>query len=127
MISGILTSEVGPVLIGGFDSTDFGDRSIEERDFGTGEDGFGAGEVGFGTGEGDPESDLVDPFLAILLILGVADAVFPFKASDRPDLLNVRNIKAFLHPYYKTTNIRKAMQDIQTQIILKGKPFRTST
>lgn len=75
------------------DSADFGDRSSKERDFGTGEDGFatdgdtfGTGEDGFCAGEGEPESDLVDPFLGTLLTLGVADVVLPFEASDRPDL-----------------------------------------
>ncbi|THU44347.1 hypothetical protein C4D60_Mb02t06450 [Musa balbisiana] len=80
-------------LISGLDSADFGDRSSKERDFGTGEDGFatdgdtfGTGEDGFCAGEGEPESDLVDPFLGTLLTLGVADVVLPFEASDRPDL-----------------------------------------
>lgn len=76
------------VLIGGLDSTDFGERSIKDRGFGTGEGDFGTGDDGFCRGEGEPESHLMDPFLATLLTLGVAVVVMPFEDSDRPDLLS---------------------------------------
>lgn len=97
MILTVLTSRVGLLLVGGsFDSADFGNRSIEERSFGTGEDGFGTGEDGFVMEEGDPESNLVEPFLVVLLTLGVSGAVLPFGATGWLDLLNVRKILHFL-------------------------------
>lgn len=73
--------------VGGFDSADFGDRSFKERSFGTGEDSFGKGEDGFAMGDGDPESNLEEPFLVVLVTLGVGGVALPFEASEELDLL----------------------------------------
>lgn len=56
-----------------FESTDFGDRSIDKREL--------------GRGEGDDESDLVEPALGILLTLGVSGDVLLFGESDNPDFV----------------------------------------
>lgn len=72
--------------VGGFDSADFGDRSFKERSFGTGEDSFGKGEDGFAMGDGDPESNLEEPFLVVLVTLGVGGVALPFEASEELDL-----------------------------------------
>lgn len=59
----------------GFESTDLGERSIERREFGSGED--------------ELESDLAGA-LAILLTLGVAGVVLLGRVSDKPVLSNTQ-------------------------------------
>lgn len=57
----------------GFDSTDFGDRPNERREF--------------CKGECESGSDLEDDLLPLLLTLEVAGEAFLVGVSDRPDLL----------------------------------------
>lgn len=86
-----LTSGVVVILgdrrsVGVFDSAVFGDRSIERREFCTGE---GVARREFCTGDGEPGSGFDTP-LPNLLTLGVAREVLFCEPSDIPDLLNTQ-------------------------------------